>query len=47
MPSSPLISAHELHDLLEAGPGIRLLDVRYRLDKPDGLAPLSRRLDPS
>ena len=36
MPSSPLISAHELHDLLEAGPGIRLLDVRYRLDKPDG-----------
>ncbi|WP_300591265.1 sulfurtransferase [Microbacterium sp.] len=36
MPGSPLISAHELHDLLEAGAGIRLLDVRYRLDKPDG-----------
>ncbi len=36
MPGSPLISAHELHDLLEAGSDIRLLDVRYRLDKPDG-----------
>lgn len=36
MPGSPLISAYELHDLLEGGAGIRLLDVRYRLDKPDG-----------
>ncbi|QPE03632.1 sulfurtransferase [Microbacterium schleiferi] len=36
MPGSPLISAHELHGLLETGSGIRLLDVRYRLDKPDG-----------
>lgn len=38
MPGSPLISADELHELLEAGRGIRLLDVRYRLDKPDGRA---------
>lgn len=36
MPGSPLISAHGLHDLLEAKASIRLLDVRYRLDKPDG-----------
>ncbi|GAA3627574.1 sulfurtransferase [Microbacterium awajiense] len=38
MPGSPLISVDELHELLEAGRGIRLLDVRYRLDKPDGRA---------
>ncbi|WP_318528828.1 rhodanese-like domain-containing protein [Microbacterium terricola] len=35
---SPLISADDLSELLEAGGGIRLLDVRYRLDKPDGRA---------
>ncbi|MEU1972751.1 sulfurtransferase [Microbacterium sp. NPDC019599] len=38
MPLSPLISADELHDRLQAGDSIRLLDVRYRLEKPDGRA---------
>ncbi len=32
----PLISAHDLRELLEAGDGVRLLDVRYRLEQPDG-----------
>lgn len=39
MPNSrhfPLISADELHARLQAGDSIRLLDVRYRLEKPDG-----------
>ncbi len=34
--SFPLISVDELRTRLEAGEGIRLLDVRYRLDQPDG-----------
>ncbi|MBA8816569.1 thiosulfate/3-mercaptopyruvate sulfurtransferase [Microbacterium halimionae] len=33
----PLISVDELQTHLEAGDGIRLLDVRYRLEQPDGL----------
>ena len=33
---SPLISVEELRARLEAGDGIRLLDVRYRLEKPNG-----------
>ncbi|QIG40152.1 sulfurtransferase [Microbacterium sp. 4R-513] len=41
MPVSPLISVEELHRRLEAGDGIRLLDVRYGLDAPDGRAPHS------
>ncbi|KAA9107930.1 sulfurtransferase [Microbacterium rhizomatis] len=32
----PLISAEELHARIEAGDSIRLLDVRYRLEQPDG-----------
>ncbi|WP_457098530.1 sulfurtransferase [Microbacterium sp. P5_E9] len=32
----PLISVDELRGRLEAGDGIRLLDVRYRLEQPDG-----------
>ncbi|MFH8249612.1 sulfurtransferase [Microbacterium sp. B2969] len=36
MPLNPLISVDELHRRMEAGDGIRLLDVRYRLDQPDG-----------
>lgn len=35
-PVSPLISTDELHARLEAGERIRLLDVRYRLEQPDG-----------
>lgn len=31
-----LITPHELDDLLESGARIRVLDVRYRLDRPDG-----------
>lgn len=38
MPASPLISASDLNERLKGGGGIRLLDVRYRLDKPDGRA---------
>lgn len=38
MATFPLISADELHARLEAGDGIRLLDVRYRLEQPDGSA---------
>lgn len=34
-----LITAEELHELIEAGtPTLRILDVRWRLDKPDGHA---------
>jgi thiosulfate/3-mercaptopyruvate sulfurtransferase len=36
MRATPLISADELHRLREAGAGIRILDIRYRLDRPDG-----------
>jgi len=36
MTTSPLISVEELRARLEAGDGIRLLDVRYRLEKPNG-----------
>lgn len=36
MSGSPLISPDELHGLLEEGSVVRLLDVRYRLDRPDG-----------
>lgn len=36
MRDAPLISADELHGLMEAGAGIRILDIRYRLDRPDG-----------
>jgi thiosulfate/3-mercaptopyruvate sulfurtransferase len=32
----PLITVDELRDRLEAGEGIRLLDVRYRLEQSDG-----------
>ena len=35
MPVFPLISARDLHERIQAGGGIRLLDVRYRLDQPD------------
>lgn len=35
-PVFPLISAGELHTRLQTGDGLRLLDVRYRLEKPDG-----------
>lgn len=38
MAASPLISAHDLHERIRTGGGIRLLDVRYRLDRPDGRA---------
>lgn len=38
MPVSPLISAVDLNEQLKGGRGIRLLDVRYRLDQPDGRA---------
>lgn len=38
MPGSPLISAEDLSVLLEGERRVRLLDVRYRLDKPDGRA---------
>ncbi|MEV8266603.1 sulfurtransferase [Microbacterium sp. NPDC076911] len=34
----PLISVDELHNQLAAGAGIHLLDVRYRLEQPDGRA---------
>ncbi|SFR92981.1 thiosulfate/3-mercaptopyruvate sulfurtransferase [Microbacterium sp. cf046] len=34
--ASPLISVDELRARLEAGDGIRLLDVRYRLEQNDG-----------
>lgn len=37
MPEYPLISVDELRTRLEAGDGIRLLDVRYTLERPDGL----------
>jgi thiosulfate/3-mercaptopyruvate sulfurtransferase len=33
MPDSPLVSAAELHDVLGR---VRILDVRWRLDQPDG-----------
>ncbi|WP_029144640.1 sulfurtransferase [Microbacterium luticocti] len=33
---NPLISAADLSDLLATGAPVRLLDVRYRLDEPDG-----------
>lgn len=33
---SPLISVNELRTRIEAGEGIRLLDVRYRLEQSDG-----------
>lgn len=36
MPRSPLITADELHRLLQERPAPRVLDVRYRLDAPDG-----------
>ena len=36
MASSPLISVGGLRALVEAGSVVRLLDVRYRLDQPDG-----------
>ena len=36
MATSPLISVDELNARLEAGDSIRLLDVRYRLEQPDG-----------
>ncbi len=36
MATFPLISVDELHARLEAGDVIRLLDVRYRLEQPDG-----------
>jgi thiosulfate/3-mercaptopyruvate sulfurtransferase len=35
-PTSPLISVDELRARLEAGDRIHLLDVRYRLEQPDG-----------
>jgi thiosulfate/3-mercaptopyruvate sulfurtransferase len=38
MATFPLISVDELRARLEAGDGIRLLDVRYRLEQPDGRA---------
>ncbi|MGZ0711348.1 sulfurtransferase (plasmid) [Coraliomargarita sp. W4R53] len=34
----PLISVDELRTRMETGDGLRLLDVRYRLDQPDGRA---------
>lgn len=34
--TSPLITADELRVLLETGARVRLLDVRYRLEQPDG-----------
>lgn len=34
--SRPLISADELAELLDSGAPVRLLDVRWRLDRPDG-----------
>jgi thiosulfate/3-mercaptopyruvate sulfurtransferase len=37
-PASPLISIDELRARLEAGDRIYLLDVRYRLEQPDGRA---------
>ncbi|WP_345803263.1 sulfurtransferase [Microbacterium sp. AZCO] len=36
MPLSPLLAPADLHARLDAGEAIRLLDVRYRLDQPDG-----------
>ncbi|WP_125130427.1 sulfurtransferase [Microbacterium sp. 10M-3C3] len=33
----PLISADELAELIASGAPVRLLDVRWRLDRPDGL----------
>ncbi|GAA2078461.1 sulfurtransferase [Microbacterium hatanonis] len=35
---SNLVSVSELSELLEAGAPVRVLDVRWRLDKPDGRA---------
>ncbi|MEZ3158999.1 sulfurtransferase [Microbacterium sp. BWT-B31] len=34
--TSPLISAQELADLLRRDPNVRVLDVRWRLDEPEG-----------
>jgi len=37
-PMSNLITADALHTLIVSGASVRLLDVRWRLDKPDGRA---------
>lgn len=35
---SDLLTATELHDLLNGATPVRLIDVRWRLDRPDGRA---------